>query len=234
MKKTAILSLMLCGFLGMVAQDTTFELIDADGNVVPDGTTLTLTEVQTEEDPGTGETWMLMPAGLSVRNATGVQAALRMHVTIDRMDNGTYQICFPVSCQSYDAPGVYQTGADMMAAGETRLLNTEWLPDVEGICEVKLQVEVMTTMGFPPNVQYMHMADGPAVTLHFNNGIPEDKPTGDVNGDGKVDVEDVNSIINIILKTKSTTDYAGNADLNSDGKVDVEDVNVTINKILKL
>ena len=54
---------------------------------------------------------------------------------------------------------------------------------------------------------------------------------GDVNGDGKVDVEDVNATINMILKL-ADTDLK--ADLNNDGKVDVEDVNAIINIILKL
>ncbi|MBO4870878.1 MAG: M6 family metalloprotease domain-containing protein [Muribaculaceae bacterium] len=62
---------------------------------------------------------------------------------------------------------------------------------------------------------------------------PEDDiPIGDVNNDGKVDVEDVNAIINIILEIKTEADYEGDADLNGDGKVDVEDVNAAINIIL--
>ncbi|MBO4871559.1 MAG: leucine-rich repeat protein [Muribaculaceae bacterium] len=57
-------------------------------------------------------------------------------------------------------------------------------------------------------------------------------PHGDVDGDNKVDVGDVNAIINIILELKLRTDYPGNADLNNDGKVDVADVNEAINIIL--
>ena len=57
---------------------------------------------------------------------------------------------------------------------------------------------------------------------------------GDVTGDGKVDVEDVNAVINIILKIKTQADYPGNANVVEDGKVDVEDVNAIINIILKL
>lgn len=55
---------------------------------------------------------------------------------------------------------------------------------------------------------------------------------GDVNGDDKVDVEDVNAIINIILELKSTSNYPGDADVNGDNKVDIEDVNAVINIIL--
>ncbi|MBP3738713.1 MAG: leucine-rich repeat protein [Muribaculaceae bacterium] len=57
---------------------------------------------------------------------------------------------------------------------------------------------------------------------------------GDVNGDGRVDVEDVNAVINIILKQKAVTDYDGIADVMGDGRVDVEDVNAIINIILKV
>ena len=57
---------------------------------------------------------------------------------------------------------------------------------------------------------------------------------GDVNGDGRVDVEDVNAVINIILKQKAITDYDGIADVTGDGRVDVEDVNAIINIILKV
>ena len=55
---------------------------------------------------------------------------------------------------------------------------------------------------------------------------------GDVNCDGKFDVEDVNAIINIILELKSPSDYPGIPDITDDGKVDVEDVNAVINIIL--
>ncbi|MBO4871732.1 MAG: leucine-rich repeat protein [Muribaculaceae bacterium] len=60
-----------------------------------------------------------------------------------------------------------------------------------------------------------------------------DYPRGDVNGDYKVDVEDVNAVINIILEQKTCDDYPGNADIvGGDNKVDIEDVNAIINIIL--
>ena len=57
---------------------------------------------------------------------------------------------------------------------------------------------------------------------------------GDITGDNKVDVEDVNAAINIILEMKTEADFAGSADLNGDNKVDVEDVNALINIILEV
>ena len=55
------------------------------------------------------------------------------------------------------------------------------------------------------------------------------KSSGDVNGDGKADVTDVNQIINIMLG-KAENNAA--ADVNGDGKIDVTDVNQVINIML--
>ncbi|MBR1804232.1 MAG: phosphodiester glycosidase family protein [Muribaculaceae bacterium] len=57
--------------------------------------------------------------------------------------------------------------------------------------------------------------------------------TGDTNGDGKVDVEDVNQVINFILQATSFEPQAS-SDVTGDGKIDVEDVNAIINIILKI
>ena len=63
--------------------------------------------------------------------------------------------------------------------------------------------------------------------------MEHDYVIGDVTGDGKVDVSDVNAIINIILKNKAPEDYPGISDLDDNGIVDVSDVNMVINIILK-
>ena len=55
---------------------------------------------------------------------------------------------------------------------------------------------------------------------------------GDVNGDGSVDVIDVNCIINIILGNDDASKYGGLADVNGDGNIDIIDVNAVINIIL--
>ena len=57
---------------------------------------------------------------------------------------------------------------------------------------------------------------------------------GDMDGSGIIDVEDVNSMINIILKINTISDYPGFGDMDGNGIIDVEDVNAIINIILKL
>ena len=68
--------------------------------------------------------------------------------------------------------------------------------------------------------------------INKNGTTPVELKPGDVNGDGVVDVADVNAAINIILEIKTEADYNGNADLTDDGVVDVSDVNAIINIIL--
>jgi len=61
---------------------------------------------------------------------------------------------------------------------------------------------------------------------------PSDQLTGDVNGDGKVDIQDVNIIINILLGTDSADNYPGNANVDGLGGIDVADVNAVVNIML--
>ena len=70
--------------------------------------------------------------------------------------------------------------------------------------------------------------------INIVDDIDDETVSGDINGDNIVDVEDVNAVINIILKLKEINEYPGSGDMNGDGIIDVEDVNAIINTILKL
>ncbi|MBR1804441.1 MAG: dockerin type I repeat-containing protein, partial [Muribaculaceae bacterium] len=101
---------------------------------------------------------------------------------------------------------------------------------------VSLNNEALRTARFARigfTVDFAFPAYGHYVILD-NVKIEDVRSSGDVDGDGKVDVADVNAAINIILKTKTVADYPGSADLDGDGKVDVADVNAIINLILKV
>lgn len=57
-------------------------------------------------------------------------------------------------------------------------------------------------------------------------------PKGDVNGDGEVNIADVNCLIDIILGKKNPEIYEGRADVNGDAEVNIGDVNAVIDIIL--
>ena len=55
---------------------------------------------------------------------------------------------------------------------------------------------------------------------------------GDVNGDGEVNIADVNALTNIILGADADDAMMERADVNADGEVNIADVNALINIIL--
>ena len=58
-------------------------------------------------------------------------------------------------------------------------------------------------------------------------GLKATALTGDVNGDGEVNISDVNAVIDLILN-----DGEGNGDVNGDGEINISDVNAVIDIIL--
>ena len=73
--------------------------------------------------------------------------------------------------------------------------------------------------------------------LDENVFIPMENPTpdpvkGDVNGDGEVNIADVNAVIDIILGGTADPDTMKRADVNGDGEINIADVNAIIDIIL--
>ena len=68
-------------------------------------------------------------------------------------------------------------------------------------------------------------------TMCYVNFVDSATANCDVNRDGRVDTDDVNAVINLILQR--TSQYAGTADVNGDGQVNVFDMNMIIDYILK-
>ncbi|MCQ2288257.1 MAG: M6 family metalloprotease domain-containing protein [Muribaculaceae bacterium] len=69
-------------------------------------------------------------------------------------------------------------------------------------------------------------------TIYYNGEPGKPAVKGDVNGDGKVDINDVNVLINIMLGFDSASKYNGRADVNGDSLDDIADVNELLNLML--
>lgn len=77
-----------------------------------------------------------------------------------------------------------------------------------------------------------HMAWAQGETPSNDDGgvIIATHPRGDVNGDSKVTIADVTSLVNIILG--KANDLDGRADINGDGNITIADVTALVNIIL--
>ena len=80
--------------------------------------------------------------------------------------------------------------------------------------------EAVVRFGFP----------GAFLDYTFKQGTPSDYKKGDVNGDGDVNIGDINALISIILGGEDNTN--GRSDVNGDGDVNIGDINAVIAIIL--
>ena len=202
--------------------DESYMFMDEDGNIIENGATITRNVVEAY-DEGVD----VIYSGISVINLTGSTDYLSVHYVIERIDNGSYQICFPTTCNTQDEVGSYETASGLLM-GDVQNIESEWFPVADGECVVTLTIELFSKMGlFPPT--YVHKGWGPTITLRFVKGdAPGPEPiVGDVNGDGEVNIADVNAVINMILSSP-----AENGDVNGDGEVNIADVNAIIDIIL--
>lgn len=110
-------------------------------------------------------------------------------------------------------------------------MNSWMAPEVMGNYPIHLS-SIQVGMGSSTiGKQYVMQFLGFETVYNCIPGTPVAK-NGDVNGDGTIDVDDVNIVINIILGSEDKDKYAGRADVNRDGTIDVDDVNEIINIIL--
>ncbi len=201
--------------------DESFVFTDENGEVIENGATVVRNEVVIKE--GAEQ----INAGIWVKNVTGSADYLKMHYSIERIDNGIYQICFPMNCNAKDQVGDYVTDYGQVMSASQDIMS-EWMPVADGECIVKLTLELFTRQGMFPPI-YIHKAFGPSITVHFIKGGEPGPIKGDVDGDGEVNIRDVNAVIEAILTLDMSNEAA---DVDGDGEINIRDVNAVIELIL--
>ncbi|RRC98743.1 hypothetical protein [Prevotella sp. OH937_COT-195] len=183
MKKIFTLLLILAaGTTVSFAQgiDNVLQFIDKNGNVIADGTTLTRNEVFDDgfEPP-------MIKAEISVKNTSAQEQGVCLKLNITKIEGGTVQACVG-SCKTFDAEGNYNSDKDVVSAGSTMDLATEWiLGDAaeNAKCTVTYQlVRVESLGGFPP--KFGNEYPGATITINYVNsktpaGIDEISTDGD-------------------------------------------------------
>lgn len=167
--KTLLLAgLSLMAFTTVYAQEeeeletdlTTLQFVDANGNVVADGSTLIINPTDVEDAPE-----VEIKSGLYVKNTTEEPVYASAYVNIKSMDNGRLQCCFPGSCYAKMEVGDFTTKPEIpVAAGKTRSFEAEWFPEGYGSCTTDFQIKIFEEKFAPTKVL---KANGPKVTVTF-------------------------------------------------------------------
>ena len=170
MKKIYTLIAALAFAAGSFAQtDNTFEFVDKDGNVVPDGSTITVNEVS---DDGMGTP--MIKTGLHVVSRSSNKEGVGLVYTLSKMDNGAFAACFPDKCINRDAIGTFDNGTAFMEANENKDFMTEWLPATYGtatatftLSRYEVVKKTVPELGVTIEEVGEKIADGPTVTVNF-------------------------------------------------------------------
>lgn len=121
---TLALSLLTGSLFANAQIDNTFSFIDAEGNVIEDGTTIKRTNIENDTFYGP-----VIHSGLSVKKNVEGSVYARVDYTIKEMTEGTaYQICF-VNCKSPNLEAGSYTSAVSPMMGDTEPFMDEWILD---------------------------------------------------------------------------------------------------------
>lgn len=132
MKKIFTLFVALFCSVAMFAQDTKgmFEFADKNGNVVPNGSTLTKTEVEKSGKR------LQINTGLFVKpvkpELNGEKLGVKMRVEVENLDHGTIKYCLLGSCSVASEKGTFYSTSNFVETLDD--LATEWImgTDKEG------------------------------------------------------------------------------------------------------
>ena len=173
MKKISTLVLFLLTAIMAGAQvDQTFQFIDENGNVVPDGTVITINTL-TPDDFG-GPSMMAIP--LSVKNVSGQRAAVSMYEDIDQKPHGDWTTCAFGNCMALHETGY--SAKSIVAGDYQHAITTEWIPEEgkDAVWDAKLQIRVFNIKSESSFGQSIEVPGdevigyGPTVTVRFVYG----------------------------------------------------------------
>ncbi|WP_315342666.1 hypothetical protein [Hoylesella oralis] len=163
MKRTFTLfySLMLGASVLFAQTDGTFEFVDANRNVVKDGSTVTINKVETGQ---WGEE--MMNSGLFIRNTSSAAQRVILSCDVLEITEGELDVCFPSECKQLQSVGNYTTEAASIEPNMPKgtSVSTEFFPENGARCTAKLQLFTAKE----ENGEWVKDKSGPAVTLVFD------------------------------------------------------------------
>ena len=151
------------GISGLNAQDFPLQFADASGNVIADGTELTLDQ-PTNEVSDFGEE-IIMYSGVFVLNTTADAVNCGTDYSITQISNGALQTCFPINCIQRRKVGSWSSEVGTINGNELKNMQTEWLPEGAGTLDAEFQL--LKYKLNPVTSKYTVEAEGPTIKMHF-------------------------------------------------------------------
>lgn len=176
-KSTFIIAAAMSAASAYAQVDRTFAFVDKDGKEIENGSTVIANQVHTIKEGS--YSYEEISSDVYVKNLTTDEWGVGVTVTLNKLDNGAAQCCFPSACLpnwGEVVGGTVKTGAGVMKADETKSLQTEWYPLKDGEAEATVKINVYKVtkdkIGLP--VYKELNVNGPSITIHFiksANGI---------------------------------------------------------------
>ena len=179
MKKffTLCMSLLLMGTVhAQIVTDEglveSFVFTDLEGNVVTNGTTIVVNELNEEGQ-------MVVP--LKAKNVSGEKVAVSMYEDLSQKPNGEWQTCAFGNCMALTASGY--SPKNVMVADYNAEIQTEWMPVVGSYAtwEAKLQIHIFNIVKKSQFGETIESAGnevigyGPVVTVRFEYKDPAEQ-----------------------------------------------------------
>jgi len=145
--------------------DHSMEFVDADGNIVADGSVIYRTSVE-ENDYGEPQ----ISSGLYAKNTSDKVVRVAVQITMESLPSGKFQHCYPGSCKVTESPQTdycYTQGPQSAKAGTQESLQSEWLVEEGkyGTCTVNYQFKIYEID--PTTWAETFHADGPSITVNY-------------------------------------------------------------------
>ena len=180
MKKIILLCVAFLSAIATFAQqdaNRVFVFTDKDGNAFENGATIERDKLEFDDF----EEFKQILSNVYVKQtATDKNYAVSMSVKINSIDNGTLQVCFPMSCLRLVKPGTSDLGTSTLSEAasynkETGLASilTEWIPkseDAWGKCEATFTLTTLIKKSF---LDYTTVGKSSEITVQFVNRVPD-------------------------------------------------------------
>lgn len=173
-----IAALVLTNMTAFAQVDNTLRFVDAAGNVVEDGSTVTGI-LEHMSDPLNGE-YDQISTGLSVKNTSGEKVGVSVAFNVTRIDNGSFICCYPSQCGEITTPTNSMTTANLVDGNSLKPFATEWVPTPGAYgtkCQATLTLQIYNVqqsviVGIPVETVGTFKGNGPTITLDLTYNDP--------------------------------------------------------------